>query len=67
MKSNSKVLELYHRNGKKYKITNIPLFDPFLLNLHLQKFIDEIDQQLEPNSTYSFHNYLLEIENREIY
>lgn len=56
-----RMVELLHRTGKKYKITDIPIKDGkegFLIEFQLQKMIDDIDRLRDPKQTYSLIKYM---------
>lgn len=60
-----RMVELIHRTGKKYRITDIPIKDGkegFLIEFQLQKMIDDIDRLREPKQTYSLKKYMYENE-----
>lgn len=61
MKMEKRMVELLHRTGKKYRITDIPVKEGkegFLIEFQLQKMIDDIDRLREPGQTYSLKKYM---------
>ncbi|WP_017727493.1 DUF2535 family protein [Halalkalibacterium ligniniphilum] len=59
---NKETLTIFHRNGKKVTITDIPSvnneIERFKIKWNLEKLIDEINKTREPQSTYSLKEVL---------
>ncbi|WP_078553104.1 DUF2535 family protein [Bacillus alkalicellulosilyticus] len=58
----TKCIELFHKNGRKYLIKDIPIFcsELLLLNYYLEMLIDEIEQNCRPKTHYSFHSFIID-------
>ncbi|WP_078556051.1 DUF2535 family protein [Alkalihalobacterium alkalicellulosilyticum] len=57
-------LELFHRTGRKYVISDIPLAHDsgsFFIEFHLQMLIDDIERATRPLSHYSFATFLSKV------
>ncbi|MBU8906482.1 DUF2535 family protein [Desertibacillus haloalkaliphilus] len=54
-------IETYHREGKKIKIENVPIFCNelrFTIESLVREFINELDRKTNPNHCYSFKDYI---------